>query len=437
MSERVAVRPEDFEIKRAERKQARLRVALSAASNGGKTWTALELAFGLVEQLIARGTLTGRVEGKVGLIDTERRSSQLYAHLGPFDTIELGPPHSVERYMGALQALERAGCAVIILDSISHAWVGDGGVLSILNRFNAGERFSAFGTDVNPAQDKFVDGMLKSPAHIIATMRSKTAWVLEDRQNRSGHMVKTPRRIGMAPIQRPGIEFEFTTLLDLDTDTHVARVLKNRCPLFDDWAPKKLTREHGRQLADWLLEGAPEPTEPISGTPLDRATAVADAATRACMRAATLPDLQRVYTDGIEGLKAFQGTVDSPELIRLRDGVVAAKDTRKTELGAPSTVTTITPDDAIDLEDMLRKAKYPPEQFMARAGVKRLALLPAAGLRGAIHEIEDEALARGCDEPPAIPERLQAKLGLKKPPAKKGTGADAFAGFEDDIPWQP
>ncbi len=431
----TAVRPEEFVIKRAERKQARLRLAVSAASNGGKTWTSLELAFGIVEQLIARGVLQGRVEGKVGLIDTERKSSQLYAHLGPFDTIELGPPHSVERYIGAMQALERAGCAVIILDSISHAWVGDGGVLSILNRFSAGERFSAFGTDVNPVQDKFIDAMLKSPAHVIATMRSKTAWVLEDRLNRSGHTVKTPRRIGMAPIQRPGIEFEFTTLLDLDTETHVARVLKNRCPLFDDWQPKKLSREHGRQLVEWLLEGAPEAPEPISGTPFDRAKAIAEAAQRACMRAATLPDLQRVYTDALDGLKAFQGIIEQAELLALRDLVVTAKDTRKGELGAPSTVATITPDDAIDLEDMLRQAKWPPEQFLVKAGIKRLALLPASQLRGAIYEIQDEALERGCAEPPAIPARLKEKLGLNKPPAAKSGKMDPFEGFGDDIPW--
>ena len=255
--------PEQFEIKRAERRQARLRLAVCAASNGGKTWTSLLLAFGLVEQLIARGVLAGPVEGKVGLVDTERKSSQLYAHVGPFDTIELGPPHSVERYVGALQALERAGCAVIILDSISHAWQGAGGVLALLDRFEAGERFSQFGKTLNPAQDEFVDAMLRSPCHVIATMRSKTAWVLEDKENRHGHLVKTPRRIGMAPIQRPGIEFEFTTLLDLDTETHFARVLKNRCPVFGEWVPKMITREHGRQLADWLLEGAPEPAGPI------------------------------------------------------------------------------------------------------------------------------------------------------------------------------
>lgn len=328
---------ETFEIKRAERRQARLRLAVCAASNGGKTWTSLLLAFGLVEQLIARGVLAGPVEGKVGLVDTERKSAQLYAHVGPFDTIELGPPHSVERYVGALQALERAGCVVIILDSISHAWVGQGGVLALLTRFEAGERFSAFNTTINPAQDEFVDSMLRSPCHIVATMRSKTAWVLEDRENRQGRMVKTPRRIGMAPIQRPGIEFEFTTLLDLDTETHQARVLKNRCPVFEQWVPKVITREHGRQLADWLLDGVPAPMEPISGTPLDRARAVAEAALRAIERAQNLPDLARVFANAQRELRSFPPAVSKDEVVPLLEQVMAAKEVRKAALTGQST----------------------------------------------------------------------------------------------------
>ena len=428
---------EEFQIVRAERKQARLRLAVCAASNGGKTWTSLELAFGLVEQLIALGVLEGRVEGKIGVIDTERKSAQLYAHLGPYDTIDLGPPHSVERYVGALQALERAGCAVIILDSISHAWQGAGGVLSLLDRFETHERFSAFGKVVNKAQDELVDAMLRSPCHIIATMRSKTAWVLEDKENRQGRTVKTPRRIGLAPIQRPGIEFEFTTLLDLDTDTHHARVVKNRCPLFEDWQPKKITREHGRLLADWLMEGAPEPKEPISGTATDRAIATADAAKRACARVQTLPDLARVFDTAITDLKAFQGSVDKEELLALRDEVIAAKDIRKAELGSPPPVACITPDDAIDLEDMCTTGKVAIDRILDTFRVKRLGLLPAANLAEAVQQIQDESLEH-LEEPVAIPARLYKRLNPEPDPARRvPAGAGAFDDMEDDLPWLP
>jgi len=327
---------ESLRIQRAARKQARLRLAVCAASGGGKTATSLELAFGIVEELIARAVLAGTLEGKVGVVDTERKSSMLYAHRGPFDVVDLGPPYSVERYIEALRLLERAGCAVIIIDSISHAWAGEGGVLELLNALEARERFSAFGTEVNPAQNKFVDAMLASPCHIIATMRSKTAWVLEDKEkrNRDGsyRTVKEPRRIGMAPIQRPGIEYEFTTLLDLATDTHAATVLKNRCRIFDDWVPKVLTREHGRQLAAWLLEGSPAPQAPESGTPLERCQAVQAAALRAIERAATLPDLALVFERAQGDLKAFLPGVPVETVKELLGGVVEAKDLRKDAL---------------------------------------------------------------------------------------------------------
>lgn len=333
--------PEQLKIQRAERKQARLRLAVSAASGGGKTATSLELAFGIVEEFIARGLLTGTLEGKVGVIDTERKSSMLYAHRGPFDVIDLGPPYTVERYIQAQNLLERAGCFVIIMDSISHAWAGEGGVLDLLNALEARERFSGFGTEVNPAQNKFVDSILASPCHIICTMRSKTAWVIEDKEkkNRDGsyRTVKEPKRIGMAPVQRPGIEYEFTTLLDLATDTHFATVLKNRCRIFDDWVPKVLNREHGRQLAAWLLEGAPAPVAPVSGTPQERAAAVRDAALRAFERAPTLPDLERVFEDGRRDLKAFFPGVSEDELRPMLAALRVKKDERKLVLPDLST----------------------------------------------------------------------------------------------------
>jgi len=327
---------EELKIQRAERKQARLRLAVSAASGGGKTATSLELAFGIVEEYLSRGLLQGTLEGKVGVIDTERKSSMLYAHRGPFDVVDLGPPYTVDRYIAAQQMLERAGCFVIIEDSISHAWAGEGGVLDLLSTLEDRQRFSAFGTEVNPAQNRFVDAILASPCHIIATMRSKTAWVLADteKKNRDGsyRTVKEPKRIGMAPIQRPGIEYEFTTLLDLATDTHFATVLKNRCRVFEEWTPRILTREHGRQLASWLLEGAPPPSAPLSGSPQERADARLAAALRAFERAQTVPDLAVAFEGAQRDLRAFPPAVAIERIREMIATLVEAKDLRKDAL---------------------------------------------------------------------------------------------------------
>lgn len=425
--------PEKFEIRRAERHQARLRLAVCAASNGGKTWTSLELAFGIVEELISRAVLAGTLEGKVGVIDTERKSAQLYAHLGPYDTIDLGPPYTVARYVGALQALERAGCAVIILDSISHAWQGAGGVLALLDRFDMGERFNQFGKTVNPAQDEFVDAMLRSPCHVIATMRSKTAWVLEDRENKRGQMVKTPRRIGLAPIQRPGIEYEFTTLLDLDTDSHAARVLKNRCPVFSGWTPRILTREHGRQLAAWLLEGAPEPKEPLSGTPLERAQAVAAAGVRNMHRCENAPDLARVFETADRELRGFVPGVEVEEIAKLRRQVCDAKDLCKRTLGerAPKLADhqVIDPALAVDLEELIGEAGTTRETAMDALGVARLVMLPADKLQAAIDWLDEECRANN-GRPLALTKRLMDAGVIVK--AK----IDAFATLTDDLPWK-
>lgn len=433
----MSARPEQFVIKRAERRQARLRFAICAASNGGKTWSALEVAFGIAQELISRGVIPGPLDGKVGIIDTERQSASLYAHLGPFDALELGPPYSVDRYIGAIQALERAGCAVIIIDSASHAWMGDGGVLRLLDAIDDDKRWRAFGTKVNPEQDRLVDAMLKSPAHIIATMRSRTKWVMQEKTNRAGHQVMSPKRVGMEPIQRPGIEYEFTTMVDLDTDTHKATVVKNRCPLFDNWEPKILSREHGRALAAWLLEGAEVPQEETA-SPQERATETAKQGIRLCEQAANIPDLQRAFQGTVDALRAFMGVVEEPELVSLRNGVIAAKDKRKEQLKpAPSNVgKTISPDDAVDLESMCAAGKVPVATITALFHVKRLSELAPEKLRDVVNTIEDEALAAGeVEEPPAIPPRLKKRLLLDKPAT--GQKPDAFAGFEDDLPWQP
>ena len=433
---------ETFEIRRAERRQARLRLAVCAASGGGKTWTSLELAFGIVDELLDRKVLAGTLEGKVGMIDTERRSGQLYAHLGAYDTIDLGPPYTVERYVCAMQALERAGCAVIILDSISHAWAGAGGVLALLDRFEDRQRFSAFGTTVNPAQDEFVDAMLRSPCHVIATMRSKTAWVLEDKQTRSGSIVKAPRRIGLAPVQRPGIEYEFTTLVDLDTETHKASVVKNRCPVFQDWAPRVLTREHGRQLAAWLLEGAPDPKEAVSGTPAERAAACRDAALRAIERAATVPDLARVFENAQRTLRSFPPALPADAVRPMLEAVVEAKDGRKATLSGvglvePKTAAvdpeppapdpaaagpmeaTISAEEEGALRALVKASGVGLAEVLGRYSLVKLALMRRAALVECRAWLEAETAKR------------------RREPALEGAaaGVDHFADLKDDLPW--
>lgn len=237
-----------MQIRKAERRKAKLRLGIVGASGSGKTYTALQLAFGL--------------GGKVGIIDTENGSGELYAHLGDYDVIALTAPYEVEKYLSAVHAFEAAKYDVIIIDSLTHAWAGEGGLLDQQGKMEASGRYkNSFATwrDITPLHNKLIETMLKSPSHIIATMRSKQEYVLE--QNDRGKSI--PRKVGMAPVQRDGMDYEFTVVFDL-SENHYARTSKDRTGLFDNknFIPGVDT---GKQLAAWLNSGAealPEPKPP-------------------------------------------------------------------------------------------------------------------------------------------------------------------------------
>lgn len=231
-----------IQIRKATRKKAKLRLGIAAPSGAGKTYSSLLLAFGL--------------GGKVGLIDTEHGSGDLYAHLGEYDVITLGAPFTAKSYLEAIKAFEDAQYDVIIIDSLSHAWAGEGGLLD--KQGKAAERTKNSYTawrEVTPDHNALVNAMLQSPCHIIATMRSKVDYVLE--MNDKGK--QTPKKVGMAPVQREGMDYEFTVMLDIDKD-HVATSSKDRTGLFDG-EYFTITKQTGEKLLNWLNSGVDEIAE--------------------------------------------------------------------------------------------------------------------------------------------------------------------------------
>jgi len=218
-------------FKKAERKQARLRLALAGPSGSGKTYSALQMAKGL--------------GGKIAVIDTEHGSASLYAHIADFDVMELHAPYTPERYIEAIKAAEQAGYQVLIIDSYSHEWTGPGGCLEINDetakaRFK-GNTWSAW-SETTPRHRKLTDKILTSPLHIICTMRSKTETV----QGEGKKIVK----LGLKSEQRDGTDYEFTVVLDITHDGHYAVASKDRTRLFEN--PELITEETGRKLLDWL-----------------------------------------------------------------------------------------------------------------------------------------------------------------------------------------
>ena len=226
---------------KAQRTQAKLRLALCGPAGSGKTYSALLIAQGLAP------------EGRIAMIDTERGSGQLYSDLAEFDVAPLHPPFSPDRYIDLIRQAERGEYDVLILDSLSHAWAGEGGILDLHDKASmasrSGNSFAAW-REVTPKHNQLVDALIGADLHVIVTMRTKTSYEIAD----DGNGKKRPIKVGMAPVQRDGMEYEFTVVLDLSVEGHIASASKDRTGLFDGshFLP---SRASGEALSNWLKGG--------------------------------------------------------------------------------------------------------------------------------------------------------------------------------------
>lgn len=230
---------------RAERKQAKVRIAFCAPSGAGKTYSSLLVAQGLGE--------------RIAMIETENGSGELYSDLCEYDVCRITKPFTPKKYITAIHEAERAGYDVIIIDSLTHAWAGQGGLLEEVDkRKGRGNDFSAW-RDITPQHNELVNAMLESSCHVIATMRTKTAYDMVKDQ-KTGKV--KPIKVGLAPVQRDGLEYEFTIVFDIDVDRHMATASKDRTSLFDGqcFVPDI---EVGKAIKRWFLEGA-DVNKPIS-----------------------------------------------------------------------------------------------------------------------------------------------------------------------------
>lgn len=234
-----------MQLQKAKRQQVKLRLNLSAPSGAGKTYSALLLAKGLVNDW-----------DKIAVIDTENGSASLYDHLGEFNVINLAPPFSPERYIEAINACIDAGMECVIIDSSTHEWSGAGGCLEINEKLAAakykGNTWSAW-SETTPRHDKFVNHVLHSPVHIITCTRSKMETVMgEDRK---------VKKVGMKDMQRDGWEYELTVSLNIDRDTHMAIASKDRTELFEGKEPFVITEETGQLIRKWCETGEKKPSQ--------------------------------------------------------------------------------------------------------------------------------------------------------------------------------
>lgn len=281
-------------FKKAIKSQLKGRIALIGISGSGKTFSALRIARGL--------------GGTIAVIDTERGSASKYADEFDFDVLEPTSFHP-ERFIEAIKDAAAGGYGVLIIDSLSHAWMGKDGALELVD--NAAARSQSKNTftawrDVTPLHNRLVDEILQFPGHVIVTMRAKSEYVMET--NDRGKTA--PRKVGLAPVQRDGLEYEFDLVADMDNDNNMI-VTKTRCKAFHRAVIKTPTEDVGRDLLAWLDSG--EKKEAVKAEAQDQAAAERDRIEMAKWRAKVNASGQKCRTKedinkAMEGYRQLLGT---------------------------------------------------------------------------------------------------------------------------------
>lgn len=231
-----------IEIRKAERVKSKLRLGLAGPAGSGKTMSALKVANG--------------IGGPVCLIDTERGSGDLYANLYDYSVITLEPPFKPDVLIEAIHAAEKAGFNVIIIDSLSHFWSDEGGILDQADKMqNSGKNRFTLWADLTPQHRRLVNALLNSPKHIIGTMRSKQEYAMETDDKGKASV----KKLGLAPVQREGMEYEFTVFFDVSQD-HYAKATKDRTNMFGNEV-FIMDEQTGIRLSKWLSEGKEDVNE--------------------------------------------------------------------------------------------------------------------------------------------------------------------------------
>lgn len=237
-----------FKIQKANRKRSYLKILLAGAAGSGKTYSALQLADGLVG-----------LDNTI-VIDTENGSASLYSHLGGFRVIEFNANiqggYSPKNYIIAITEAMKHQPKCIIIDSITQEWSGAGGCLEIHERL--GGRFNDW-AKVTPQHRAFIDCIMQSPCHFILTSRKKTDWSFDPTNKDSAKKIE---KVGLKNEQREGIDYEVSIELTLD-QSHNAIATKDRTGIFADRNPWRIIPETGKEIAKWNEGGIAPPVEKV------------------------------------------------------------------------------------------------------------------------------------------------------------------------------
>lgn len=237
-----------MELKKAKRKSVKLRMSLAAPSGFGKTIGALSIAYGITKDW-----------EKIAVIDTENESASLYSdhtikksgfHIGEFLTLPLQPPFTPEKYSQAIKVCEDAGIEVIIIDSITHVWSGQGGLLEDNNKL--GGSFQSW-AKTTPRYQKWLDSILQSKCHVITTNRQKQGYEVTKENNKT-----KVEKVGLESEIRSGYDYEMTIALDIINANHLCVASKDRSGLFSEMPEFVISEKTGEMIIEWCNSGYDE-----------------------------------------------------------------------------------------------------------------------------------------------------------------------------------
>lgn len=238
---------------KATKKKSRARIALVGTSGSGKTYTSLVFAKHLAGP-----------HGKIAVIDTERGSASKYSgDVADFEVCEL-ESYDPREYCKAISFASEQCYDVLVIDSLSHAWVGEGGALNLVDKAGTRSKGNSFAAwrEVTPLHNALVDAILSYPGHVIATMRAKTEYAVE--KDKNGHT--TVRKLGLAPVQRDGVEYEFDVVGDMDVASNTLVITKTRCSKLSEGVYPRPGKNVVDILKKWLSDGVDAPAAPAAAT---------------------------------------------------------------------------------------------------------------------------------------------------------------------------
>jgi hypothetical protein len=243
-----------IQVRKAKREKLIAAVQIAGPSGAGKTLGGLLMAYGMMKE--AHPDFTDeQLWDKIGLVDTEHERSLVYegmekqdVKIGQFLFVPLDKPYTVSRYNQAVKAIKDAGAEVVVIDSISHAWDQEGGLLDLQTQ--KGGNFQAW-REINPVYAQFIDLATGHThrIHTISTTRSKQEYAME--QSETGKL--SVKKLGLKQVQRDNLEYEFQIVFNVDMD-HIATTSKDNSGLFEG-VPAKLGPDHGKKLIQWLEKG--------------------------------------------------------------------------------------------------------------------------------------------------------------------------------------